>query len=234
VSVYSATLLAAIVLSGWYWFRLARRDHRLFLLYLGALFGALAGAKLGWLFVEGWREVGQPYFWLALATGKTILGGLLGGFLTVELLKPALGCRQPTGDWFATVIPLGIAMGRVGCLRQGCCAGVTWNGWCALSDRLGVTRWPAVPVEIAFNLSAAAVFFTLRRRGIWPGQHFHLYLIAYGLFRFVHEWLRSTPRDFGPFTGYQILALGCVAVGAIGFARRADQSRKLPKASATP
>jgi len=234
VNTYSALLLVAIGLSGWYWFRLARRDHRLFLLYLGALFGALAGAKLGWFFAEGWRDIGRPYFWIALATGKTILGGLLGGYLTVEVLKRALDYRAPTGDWFAMIVPLGIALGRVGCLRQGCCGGVPWDGFCALTDPFGIARWPAVPVEMGFNLLAAATFFVLRRRGILPGQHFHLYLMAYGIFRFFHEWMRDTPRAFGPVTGYQLLALGCVAAGAVGFARRADQSRKFSNASATP
>ncbi|MDD5200821.1 MAG: prolipoprotein diacylglyceryl transferase [Terrimicrobiaceae bacterium] len=221
VTAYSILLLAAIALSGWYWHRLARRDHRLFLLYLAALFGALAGAKLGWFLAEGWMEIGASSFWLALATGKTILGGLLVGYLAVEMLKRVLGYRAPTGDWFATVVPLGIALGRVGCLRQGCCAGVPWTGFCALPDRFGVARWPSVPVEIAFNLLAAATFFGMRRRGLLAGQHFHLYLIAYGAFRFFHEWLRDTPRAFGPLTGYQLLALACVAAGAVGFAARA-------------
>jgi phosphatidylglycerol:prolipoprotein diacylglycerol transferase len=236
VNAYSVALLAAISLSGWFWFRLARRDHRLFLLYLGALFGALAGAKLGWFFAEGWQMLGASQFWLALVTGKTILGGLLGGYFTVEILKRALGYQAPTGDWFATVVPLGIALGRIGCLRAGCCLGAPWNGVCALPDRAGILRWPAVPMEIGFNLLAAGIFFGMRRRGILPGQHFHLYLIAYGTFRFLHEFVRDTPRAFGGLTGYQILALACVATGAIGFVRRAavDQSRKFSNASATP
>jgi phosphatidylglycerol:prolipoprotein diacylglycerol transferase len=221
VNAYAALFLVAVGLSGWFWFRLARRDHRLFLLYLAALFGALAGAKLGWLFAEGWRDFGRPDFWLALATGKTILGGLLGGYLAVEWLKRVLGYHAPTGDWFATVVPLGIALGRVGCLRAGCCLGVPWDGPCALVDRAGLARWPAVPLETAFNLAAALTFFVLRRRGVLLGQHFHLYLIAYGAFRFLHETLRTTPRDFGPVSGYQLLSLACVAVGLVGFRRRA-------------
>ena len=40
-----------------------------------------------------------------------------------------------------------------------------------------------MPVEIGFNLAAILVFLiVLRRRRLLPGQHFHLYLIAYGLF----------------------------------------------------
>ena len=53
------------------------------------------------------------------------------------------------------------------------------------------------------------------------GQHFHLYLIAYGAFRFVHEFLRATPRLGADFSGYQIAALACVALGAWRFVVRA-------------
>jgi prolipoprotein diacylglyceryltransferase len=46
-------------------------------------------------------------------------------------------------------------------------------------------------------------------------------LIAYGLFRFGHEFVRDTPRYPGTaFSPYMGLALGCVALGAWGFWRR--------------
>ncbi|MGH8048095.1 MAG: prolipoprotein diacylglyceryl transferase [Chthoniobacterales bacterium] len=223
--VYAFTMLGAVVVAGVFWWRLARRDGRLFALYLAALFGALIGAKLGWFLAEGWRDIGHPQFLIALATGKTILGGLLGGYLAVEWAKRVLGFEGMTGDWFAMIVPLGIALGRVGCIVQGCCGGVPWNGWCAVRDAHGVARWPSAEIELGFNLLAALVFFGMRRRHELPGQHFHLYLMAYGAFRFLHEFLRDTPRELVMFSGYQLLALACFAVGAIGFARRARQSR---------
>lgn len=222
-SVYALATIVAVIGSGWLWLRIARRDGRLFALYLGALFGALIGAKLGWFVAEGWQRIGQPTFWIEFATGKTIVGGLLGGYLSVEYLKRVVGYRRATGDWFAMIVPLGIALGRLGCIREGCCGGVPWTGFCAVPDANGVLRWPAPEVEMGFNLVAAAVFWLLRRKSILPGQHFHLYLIGYGCFRFLHEFLRATPHEFAGISGYQILALGCIAVGAIGFARRARE-----------
>ena len=53
-----------------------------------------------------------------------MLGALLGGYAGVEIAKKAIGYSAPTGDWFAIVAPVGIALGRVGCLRHGCCTGV--------------------------------------------------------------------------------------------------------------
>jgi phosphatidylglycerol:prolipoprotein diacylglycerol transferase len=59
-----------------------------------------------------------------------------------------------------------------------------------------------------------------------PNQHFHLYLVAYGLFRFTHEFWRDTPQVFGPLSGYQIAALLLVMLGGVGFWRRAQSSVK--------
>jgi phosphatidylglycerol:prolipoprotein diacylglycerol transferase len=63
-----------------------------------------------------------------------------------------------------------------------------------------------------------------------PGQHFHLYLIAYGLFRFAHEFLRATPKAFGGLSGYQLIALATAITAAIAYRRRAlsDCGKALP------
>jgi hypothetical protein len=45
-------------------------------------------------------------------------------------------------------------------------------------------------------------------------------LIAYGIFRFFHEFLRDTPQIIGPFSGYQFAALGVAALGVFGFVVR--------------
>ena len=214
-------MLAGIGVSVWFWLRLARRDSRLLAVYVGGLLGAFLGAKLFWLAIDGWRSLGQPDVWLQLATGKTILGALLGGYLAVELVKRAVGYTSVTGDWFALIAPVGITLGRVGCLVHGCCHGrACAPAWYTLRDTAGVDRWPAVPAEIAFNLTMLALFLGLRWRRKLTGQHFHLDLMAYGAFRFLHEFLRDEHRVLGPFTGYQLAALGVAGFGLVAFARR--------------
>jgi phosphatidylglycerol:prolipoprotein diacylglycerol transferase len=219
--VYGWLLLAGIAVSVVLWARLARRDDRLMLVYVAALVGAFLGAKLAYLVAEGWMDFGQPNMWRRLATGKSILGALLGGYAAVELAKKWAGYCGVTGDWFALIAPVGITIGRVGCLLHGCCLGrACGESWFTLCDGEGVPRWPAVPVEILFNLVMIAVFYSLRRRRKLAGQHFHIYLICYGLFRFAHEFLRDTPRVEAGLSGYHLLALGLVAFGAAAFVRR--------------
>jgi phosphatidylglycerol---prolipoprotein diacylglyceryl transferase len=220
-SPYSLLLLAGIGVSIFLWSRLARRDERLIVIYVAALVSAFLGAKLVYLAAEGWMFWASPQRWMIWATGKTILGALLGGYAGVELAKKLVGYTQPTGDWFAIVAPAGILLGRIGCLLHGCCPGRECPPhWWSVQDAAGVARWPAVPIEIAFNAAALAAVFVLRTRGAFRGQRFHLYLIAYGLFRFAHEFLRATPRVGSGFTGYHLAALAVLALGVWGYTRR--------------
>lgn len=219
---YGWLMLAGIAMSLWFWTRLARRDDRLLMVYIGALAGAFIGAKVVYLLCEGWIDLAAPDRWQRLATGKTILGALLGGYAGVEISKKYLGYTRATGDWFAVIAPAGIILGRFGCLLHGCCLGgvCAHSRWWTLTDHTGVPRWPAVPAEIAFNVVAILVAWILRRSGRLPGQHFHLYLIAYGLFRFLHEFGRATPRILGPLTGYQVAALAVTVLGTWRFLKR--------------
>lgn len=223
---YTLLLVAGLLITFVVWARLVRRDRRLLGVYFGAMLGAFAGAKVVYLVAEGWLFWDSPQRWLIWATGKTILGALLGGYAGVEIAKKIAGYTAPTGDLFALVAPVGIVFGRVGCLLHGCCLGQVCasHGW-ALRDAGGTPRWPAVPVEIAFNLAMLGVFLVLRARKAWPGQHFHIYLVTYGAFRFAHEFMRATPRLGGSLTGYQWAALACVGLGVWGFWRRAQLAR---------
>ena len=221
-SPYSLLMLAGIAVSVAFWVRLAKRDERLLVIYIAALVSAFLGAKVVYLAAEGWMFWDAPERWMIWATGKTILGALLGGYAGVEMAKKLTGYAEATGDWFAVIAPVGIVLGRIGCLLHGCCLGRECAAaWWTINDAQGVARWPAVPVEIAFNVVAILVFMGLRRRRVLAGQHFHFYLIGYGAFRFAHEFLRATPRIGGGISGYQIAALACVALGAWRFAARA-------------
>src|SRR4051812_15021134 len=86
---------------------------------VGAIFGALAGSKL-LAFVESFDQYRQhlsdPRAWVG---GKTIVGGLLGGWAGVEFAKKHLGITQSTGDAFVFPLILGICIGRVGCFLTG-------------------------------------------------------------------------------------------------------------------
>jgi phosphatidylglycerol:prolipoprotein diacylglycerol transferase len=217
-SPYTWLMLLGIAVSLAIWYRNVPRRPGMITIYFSALVGAFLGAKVVYLLAEGWLHWNDPNRWAYLATGKSILGALFGGYAGVEIAKRSVGYRGATGDWFATITPFSIILGRIGCLLHGCCLGTACApAWYTLLDRNHVNRWPAVPLEIAFNLTALLAFFWMRKTRKLPGQHFHLYLIAYGIFRFAHEIKRDTPRILGPFSGYQIAAAALVIFGCIRF-----------------
>lgn len=224
-------MLAGIGVSIFLWRRMARKDERLLLIYIGGLCGAFLGAKIVYILAEGWLHFGADDMSLQLATGKTIVGALLGGYAGVELCKKLTNYTSATGDWFAVIAPIGIIFGRFGCLLHGCCLGnVCEPAWYSLKDAAGIDRWPSVPVEIAFNAAfLALLLIVLRPRRILAGQHFHLYLIAYGSFRFAHEAVRATPKILGPLSGYQIACVAMILLGVVRFWQRRHIERQTLK-----
>lgn len=206
-------MVAGIVLSSIFWIRSSKKDPRLPLVYFGALGGAFLGAKLAYLISEGWLHMNADDRWIHWVTGKSVTGALLGGYIGVEVFKKLVGYTETTGDRFALIAPVGIMIGRIGCLTHGCCQGI--------ACRIGpLDRWPSVAVEISFNLIALLIIVILHRRKLQQGQLFHLYLIAYGLFRFAHEFLRDTPKPFLGLSGYQIISMLLAILASAAYAIR--------------
>ncbi len=218
---YGLLMIAGIIASALVWQRRTRTQPIPLLVFVGGLIGAIIGAKLGYFLCELPFRLHEPNLLLNILLGRTILGGLLGGYLGVEWGKKLSGYTQPTGDTFALAVPIGLAIGRVGCWLQGCCLGrQCTNAWYAMTDTQGVTRFPVAPAEIVFQLTFATCAWLLYRRGQFRGQLFHIYLIAYGTFRFITEFYRDTPRLGGGLTSYQLLATALVVFGLWGFAQR--------------
>jgi phosphatidylglycerol:prolipoprotein diacylglycerol transferase len=178
-------LLAAVVLGG----------------AVGAYLGELPADVLGW----AWRPAGTEPF-----GGRTVLGGILGGWLAVELEKRRLGIRIPTGDGVAAPLAAALAIGRLGCVAAGCCAGAV----CDPAAWYGVDgRFPAVAVEAGFHAIALVLLLVADRRGWARGRRLYAYLIAYGAARFLLETGRANPQIMAGITWYQLLALAVLGLG---------------------
>jgi phosphatidylglycerol---prolipoprotein diacylglyceryl transferase len=144
------------------------------------LIGGLAGANLMQLLATGFP-------------GKTIEGGIAGGWLAVIWMKRRLGITRPTGDLFALAIPAGEAIGRIACFVGGCCfgkaAGVAW----AVHDH-GAWRHPA---QLYLSLTAAACFVALlaieRMRFLPENGLFYLGGALFCVDRFIVQFFREGP-----------------------------------------
>ena len=203
---------------------------------VAALGGAVLGAHLFELPADLWGWTAEVSGLGPPILGRTVLGGLLGGWIAVELEKKRIGLTRPTGDGFALPLAVGLTFGRLGCVLTGCCPGrVVESGsvWARLPIMAeGPPRFPATLVEAYFHAICALVLLVMRARAIWPGRHLALYLTAYSMVRFALEWERENPPIAGPFTYYQLLATALFALSAITLWRRASPSAAASPASA--
>src|SRR6185436_19105240 len=99
VTPYTWLMIAGILLGSVYWSRNVPRRRGMRVIFFSALIGAFLGAKIIYILAEGWLHWNDPDRWMHLATGKTILGALLGGYAGVEISKRAVGYTGVTGEW---------------------------------------------------------------------------------------------------------------------------------------
>jgi phosphatidylglycerol:prolipoprotein diacylglycerol transferase len=188
------------------------------------VFGILGG-RIGFILQE------LPYYrehpdelWSLHFSGLTSFGGILGGFLFLCFF--AWKRRKPVRsilDMASAPALLGHAIGRVGCLLNGCCYG----GACDLPWAVPVEGREGRfhPAQIYDSLMTLAMFFALlwleRRFRMRPGQSFAFYLVAFGSARFVYEFWRAgvTSTTIGalPWTQGHLAAALMAAFGVALF-----------------
>lgn len=132
---------------------------------------AVAGAALGskvlyWL--EDPRATLQNLHNPAyLIGGKTIVGALIGGVITVEAMKRYIGLRISTGDLYAIPLAIGIVVGRIGCFLTGLSDNTygtpTTLPW-GVDFGDGILRHPTQLYEIAFLIALTPVLYKVLKR----------------------------------------------------------------------
>jgi phosphatidylglycerol:prolipoprotein diacylglycerol transferase len=214
VTIYSyGVLLAAAYLIGLKLalFRSARQGfdaNKVMDLGILIIVSALVGAKL-MLFIVDFEYFSQSTerLWSLVRAGGVFYGGLL---LAVPVAWWYLRRhRMPVWaacDAFAPGIALGHAIGRLGCLMAGCCYGkptdMPWgivftNTFAAanVGTPLDVHLHPTQLYESFAELGILLVLLGMERRGRgFSGRTFWLYVLLYGVSRFVTEFYRGDPR----------------------------------------
>jgi prolipoprotein diacylglyceryltransferase len=194
----------------------------------GAILGAAIGSK-----VLAWAEsfdalrphLADPRAWLG---GKTIVGGLLGGWIGVELAKLRTGVRRSTGDLMVFPLIFGMAVGRIGCFLTGLddhTYGLPSNLPWAINFGDGVPRHPTQLYDIVF-LSALAIGLWLTRVHFnGDGRTFRTFMLAYLLWRFSIEFIK--PREIRlpllNLSAIQVASIIGATVCATMLARQARQ-----------
>jgi len=199
-------LIAAFGLSRFSQRKLPLTFAQKFGLGIGGLIGAMTGAKLPFLFSD-WDQFLSGAAWFS--DGKTILTGLVGGYLGIEAAKWVFEIKSKTGDSFLIPVAVAIAIGRLGCFFGGCCYGTpTELPWGVVFSSVdSFARHPTQLYELIFHLSAAAIGWWAQGRNLFPGHRIKIYIACYASYRFISETIRPEARIFAGFTAYQMASV---------------------------
>jgi len=204
-----------------------RDRKRYYTIQIVTIVAAVIGAKIAAVLGDALWPLQPFHDWYALlGSGRSIVGALLFGFIAAEVAKPILRYDIPPNDRFAVILPFSIGIGRVGCLIAGCCRGVPWDGPWAISYGDGIPRHPAPLYEMLFNIAMGFVLLALCRRQVLFGRLFALYLLSYGVFRFLIEFIRDTAKPYDGLSAYQLMCIVMIVAGAWALIAR---SRRQPE-----
>jgi phosphatidylglycerol---prolipoprotein diacylglyceryl transferase len=165
-----------------------------------ATLGALFGSRLLGVLEQAPRAPILLSRFVTPSGGKTIVGGVLGGWLGVEITKKLSGITTRTGDLFAIPLCIGIAVGRVGCLFAGLAddtygtpTGLPWG----VNFGDGIARHPTQAYEILFVTALALALKLLKERPHENGALFRIFMGAYLTWRLFIDFLKPQPLVHG-------------------------------------
>ena len=180
---------------------------------IGAIFGALLLSRII-AFLEN-PTLNYEQGWISLLNNKTIMGGLFGGLLGVELAKKIIGEKQSSGDLFTLPIIVGIAIGRLGCFLAGIkefTYGKETTLFFGMDLGDGISRHPIALYEILFlGLLFLLIRSLQKSKNPWrSGSLFKLFMVSYFFFRFLIEFLKPNSFFILALSSIQYLCLICL------------------------
>ena len=191
---------------------------------VAAVLGGLIGARAYYLIQNHGSLHGSLLGNVFGGSGLVWYGGLLGGTIAVLLWARWRGFLSlQLVDIAAIGLPLGYAIGRIGCQLSGDGDyGIPWDGPWAMAYPHGTdpTKVPVQPTPVYETLAmglGAWILWRLRDR-VRAGCLFALYLMYAGTERFLVEFLRRNTRDSLGLTTAQLESLAMLAVGALWIA----------------
>lgn len=161
---------------------------------IGAAAGALLFSRLLGALEHPKNLLASDSVLLYLYSNKTIVGGLLGGLIGVELMKKLIGETKSSGDLFTYPLVLAMMIGRIGCFSMGIheeTYGIetTWITGMNLGDDL--SRHPVSLYEIVVLFIFWCSMVQIEKKVVFKnGMRFQFFMIYYLIFRFLLDFIK--------------------------------------------
>jgi phosphatidylglycerol:prolipoprotein diacylglycerol transferase len=231
---YGVLLAAAYLLALYFSVRRARAmgldGDRVLDLGIYIIISALVGAKLLLLIVDFDYFRRQPAeLWTLARSGGVFYGGLVLAFLVgLWYVRKHRLPVWPIADAIAPGIALGHVIGRFGCLLAGCCYGTpTSRPWGVTFTDTFASSNVGTPLHVALHptqlydggTELLVLVFLLLTEKWWrarAGWTFWVYILLYGISRFVVEMFRGDPRGMTMgFSTSQFISLMLVPLALV-------------------
>jgi len=189
------------------------------LIIIGATFGAFFFSRLIGALENPMTLIHSKHILLYLYANKTIVGGLLGALLVVEITKKIIHEKTSSGDLFTYPLILAMMIGRIGCFSSGLSEetyGVATNSFLGIDLGDGLYRHPVTLYELGFLSLLWVVLIAIERKvRLVNGFRFQFFMIAYLAFRFLLDFIKP---HYVYFIGLGTIQLCCV-IGLLYYSR---------------
>jgi phosphatidylglycerol---prolipoprotein diacylglyceryl transferase len=200
---------------------LGRPEEWAYEMVLTAIAGGLIGAKLYYVIQHG-----AEFSFSGLVSGSGLVwyGGLLGGVAFMLVWAQWRGFRNLyLADIAGICIPLGYAIGRIGCQVSGdgdygTASSLPWAMPYPDGTVPTTTDVHPTPIYETFAMGIVALGLWHLRDRVRPGIIFALYLVLGGLERFLVEFIRRNHDAALGLTAAQLESIGMMAAGALWIA----------------
>ena len=197
--------------------------------------GIVVGGRLGFVVqnLPAWRA--DPFFPFKIwEGGMAFFGGLFGVICAVvwAVRRYKLQFWQVT-DALTFPAALGLGFGRLTNFINGELVGAPTNGnWGVIFPKVdALPRHPSQLYEAASHFALwAFLLFLSRRHHEWArektGRLSLVFLVFYGIARFLTDFFRADDTYFGPFSSGQWVSLALAAIAAFFLTHKAKKTRE--------
>lgn len=230
VTIHMYGLMIALGFLGALWMSLYRgkkqelSEDTIWGIFFCAVLGGLVGTRLLYYIVELPAILKDPSILWNFKNGYVVYGGIIGG-VVASLVYCRYKRKEAFLPYFDLVMPavsLAQGLGRIGCFCAGCCYGRETDAWYGITFHNskfapnGVSLIPTQIISSAGDFLICGILLWYAKRKPCTGRVGALYLILYGIGRFLVEFLRNDYRgSVGALSTSQLISIGVVAFGIV-------------------
>lgn len=192
-------------------------------IFFCAIIGGMAGTRLLYYIVELPAILKDPSILWNFKNGYVVYGGIIGGILTsMVYCRIKKAAFLPYFDLVMPAVAFAQGFGRIGCFFAGCCYGRETDAWYGITFHNsgfapnGVKLIPTQLISSAGDFLICGMLLLYAKQTPKTGRVASVYLLLYGVGRFLVEFLRNDYRgSVGALSTSQLISIGVVAVGIL-------------------